>query len=367
MTDEITKRATLVELFYDLVFVYMISRATELIHHLHEGIVPLSVLGIFTIVVIVFINSWMVQMVFTNRYGQLSITNVIFSFIDMAILIYMSNAFTVTFDWHLATFFIAAGLLSLTLCTQYVLVYLQTDQQVDKQITKVFAGILLFRTITLLVGGFFYQSPLGIGIAFTGIIFSWIAPGFTGRYTKNHPIIFSHLLERLTALIIVMFGETIVGIAGYFTATTFSLQSVLIFTTVAALFFTYIVEFDHLIDEHQQHETGNLMIYLHYLILFGLSLITVAMKFIDDAEAHPHFAVSCLYLGFILFYLGLWLANYYNKVKVKGTVVAAFIVTTLIGLGLSWLYPSFTPVVIIMTGVTVINAVVLTAFRLKYV
>lgn len=121
MADEITKRVSLVELFYDLVFVYMGSRATEMIHHLHNGIVGLPVLGIFAIVVIVFINSWMVQMVFTNRHGKLSRTSVTFSFIDMAILLYMSNSFSTTFDWHLAIFFIAAGLLSLTLCIQYVL------------------------------------------------------------------------------------------------------------------------------------------------------------------------------------------------------------------------------------------------------
>lgn len=72
MADEITKRVSLVELFYDLVFVYMGSRATEMIHHLHHGIVGLLVLGIFAIVVIVFINSWMVQMVFTNRHGKIS-------------------------------------------------------------------------------------------------------------------------------------------------------------------------------------------------------------------------------------------------------------------------------------------------------
>ena len=132
VVDEITKRVSLIELFYDLVFVYMVSRATEMIHHLHHGIVGLPVLGIFAIVVIVFINSWMVQMVFTNRYGKLSGTNVIFSFVDMAILLYMSNSFSATFDWHLATFFMAAGLLSLTLCIQYVLVYFQSEKKIDK-------------------------------------------------------------------------------------------------------------------------------------------------------------------------------------------------------------------------------------------
>lgn len=48
----------MIELFYDLVFTYMISQATSLIHHLHHGtILPISFL-IFAVIVIVFINSW---------------------------------------------------------------------------------------------------------------------------------------------------------------------------------------------------------------------------------------------------------------------------------------------------------------------
>ena len=167
MADTLSKRVSLIELFYDLVFVYMVSQATGLIHHLHHGVVSLTTLGIFFLVVIVFINSWMVQMVFTNRYGKSSWTNIIFSFVDMAIVLYMSNAFTVTFDRKLATFFIAAGLLSLTLCLQYLITYFQTEKEVDKKITV----------------------------------------AFTGKYTRHHPIIFSHILERLTSLIIVMFGK----------------------------------------------------------------------------------------------------------------------------------------------------------------
>ena len=105
---------------------------------------------------------------------------------------------------------------------------------------------------------------------------SWILPSFTGKYTnKKHPIIFSHLLERLTLLIIITFGETIIGIADYFKPSNSSINSIFVFFTVASLFFAYIAEFDHLIEEKKTGQTGNLLIYLHYFILFGLSLITV--------------------------------------------------------------------------------------------
>ena len=70
----------------------------------------------------------------------------------MAIVLYMSNAFTVTFDRKLATFFIAAGLLSLTLCLQYLITYFQAEKEVDKKITVAFTGILLLSSAKILDG-----------------------------------------------------------------------------------------------------------------------------------------------------------------------------------------------------------------------
>ena len=364
MDNVLTKRVSLVELFYDLVFVYMISRATGLIHHLQHGIVSPVTLAIFALVVIVFINSWMVQMVFTNRYGKSSWTNISFSFVDMAIVLYMSNAFTATFDRHLATFFTATGLLSLTLCLQYLIVYHQARDQVDRQISRTFALILGLRTVALLIGGL---SPNGVGItiALIGIIVSWIGPAFTGKYTRHRPIIFSHLLERLTALIILMFGETIVGIADYFTQANLSIFSILIFVSVVNLFFTYIVEFDHLIDEHHTKETGNLMIYLHYFILFGISLFTVALKFISEENAQPLFTAACLFGGLGLFYIGLVIANHYNRIVITKPVMACFAATTVAGFVIALARPTFAIFTATVAIVTLLNAAVLTAHLLK--
>ena len=365
MNHILTKRVSLIELFYDLVYVYMISRATSLIHHLHHGVISPVTFVIFALVIIVFINSWMIQTVFTNRYGTSSWTNVIFSFIDMGIVLYMSNAFTATFDHHLATFFLAAGLLSLTLCLQYIIVYAQATKKYDKDIARAFALILAVRTITLLIGGIF-PNKIGTIIALIGILFSWIGPAFTGKYTRHHPIIFSHLLERLTALIILMFGETIVGIANYFTQSNLSIYSILIFISVVSLFFTYIVEFDHMINEEQTKETGNLLIYLHYFILFGISLVTVSLNFINEESAQPIFAITCLFIGLVLFYIGLWIANYYNKIVVNKTIIIAFSLTTLVSylICLSWhVFPIFA---IVTALVTLLNATYLTSYMIKH-
>lgn len=360
MKTPLTKRVSLIELFYDLVFAYMISQATGLIHHLDHGLISLTSFVIFVIVVIVFINSWMIQSVFTNRYGKSSWTDITFYFINMIILLYMTNSFDNTSLSNMTTFFLAASLLSISLFLQYLIVYLKSKNKIDQNIAKAFCEILLFRALILLIGGAFNNSTTQL-IAVIGIIISWILPAFTGKYTHQHPIIFSHLLERLTLLIIITFGETIIGISEYFSPNTFSVISILIFITVAALFFAYIVEFDHLIEEKRTNETGNTLIYLHYFILFGLSLITVSLKFINEKDANMFFAVSCLYSGMLLFYIGLWIATRYNKArfqKIGALDNIGMLITLLAGYIVSLLFPSFDLIVIMATIVSFLNAAI---------
>ncbi|HAT54445.1 MAG TPA: low temperature requirement protein A [Lactobacillus sp.] len=362
-----TKRVSMIELFYDLVFAYMIAQATDLIHHLKNGVVNSTTLIIFVFVVIVFINSWMVQSVFTNRYGSSSWTDIIFAFIDMMIVLYMSNVFSDTLNANLKPFFIAAGCLSLTLLLQYLIQFWRTNNHIDRQISKSFAIILLIRTVSLLAAGYLPQR-VGIPLAIIGVLVSWIAPSFTGKYTKHHPIIFSHLLERLTLLTIITFGETIVGIAGFFTKSSFRLTSILIFLIVASLFFSYIVEFDHLIDDKRTGETGNLLIYLHYPIIFGLSLVTVALRFIEETDANQTFAITFLYCGISLMYIGLFLANHYNQKKnrIGHLIPTAFTLLTMLGFAVSLIFQSFDVTATITATVTMINSALLIRHSATY-
>lgn len=64
------KRVEFTELFYDLVLVYAIAKSTGMIYHTSHGIVaPIAYLTFITCL-LVLINTWMIQTVFTNRYGK---------------------------------------------------------------------------------------------------------------------------------------------------------------------------------------------------------------------------------------------------------------------------------------------------------
>ena len=69
-------------------------------------------------------------------------------------------------------FLLVAGLLSLTLFVQYGITCILSKKRHDKQIALTFSGILLFRSLILLVGGIL-NTAAGLIIALTGILLSW--------------------------------------------------------------------------------------------------------------------------------------------------------------------------------------------------
>ncbi|MCW8518910.1 low temperature requirement protein A [Streptococcus macedonicus] len=144
------------------------------------------------------------------------------------------------------------------------------------------------------------------------MLLTWVLPGILTNPKQGHvsektrAINLPHLVERLSFLVIIItFGEMIIGIAPYFSVVNLSVASLLIFIIVTNLFMIYIVEINHMIDVNQDRVTGNGAIYYHYPIFLRLSLITVSLSFLGNQAAHNLFSICLLYLG-ILLLLTVW-------------------------------------------------------------
>lgn len=339
------KKVELTELFYDLVFVYAISQITRLIHHVHHGVVAPYAFFTFAIGLIIYVNSWMVQTVFTNRFGKNSLGNIAFMFGQMLLLLISSTAITEDWSRSFVPFILPMAFISLLLLIQYAAEYFKTDNFANQRLIRQFLYILGIRSASLF-GAVFLPYQFGLIVAVVGVLLTWILPGIltgsrSGIITKEvKPMNFPHLVERLSLLVIITFGEMIVGIADYFSMENLSLASFLIFIIVTNLFMIYIVEIDHMIDVHKENALGNNMIYFHYLIFFGLSFVTVSLGFLGNQEANNLFAVILLYFGILLVMLGLLLHNHYNKTSHQFTKILCLVEIglPLLGIALSILF-----------------------------
>lgn len=168
-------------------------------------------------------------------------------------------------------------------------------------------------------------------------------------------------MERLTLLTIITFGETIVDISGYFEPSRFSVLSVLIFLIVATLYFCYINQFDYFINKKALGQTGNLLIYLHYFILFGVILATVALRVLDEPNSNSTITVIRLYAGILLFFSGLLLGTQYDFAAVtslRQLGVICFIASFTIALTICLIFPKPLPVAGTTEAFLLINAAV---------
>ena len=306
------KRVEFTELFYDLVLVFAISKTTALIHHLHDGILTWSSLFDFLMSLLVLVNSWMIQTVYTNRYGKNSLFNMVIMFINMGLLLFISNM--IGHDWQLSfhSFCWAVGTLSLTLFFQYLVEYYRkSTDAVDRKSIK---GLLLMtglRTFGVYLAALLPLN-LGIYVFVLSILLTFIMPITITRKAKYFQVNLPHLIERISLLVIITFGEMIMGLANFFTIENFSIYSLLYFIIMLSLFLFYFSQFDHAIDE-ASNQKGIFLIYSHYPIFIGLIMMTVSMSFLLNPEANHLFVTSFFYIGLGLFQAAVLANGPYNK------------------------------------------------------
>ena len=306
------KRVEFSELFYDLVFVFAISKATALIHPLHSGVVAWDSLLDFFISVMVIINSWMIQTIYTNRYGTNSLFNMVIMFINMGLMLFMSNM--IGYNWQQWFYYTcwAVGTLTLTLFFQYLVQFFRgSTDSADRESIKGFLWLTGLGSLGVYLAALF-PIYVGVYIFIASILLTFIVPIFLITKDEHFQVNLPHLIERVSLLVIITFGEMVVGLASFFTVENFSIYSVLNFVIMLSLFLFYFGEFDHAIDEGSSQK-GLFVIYSHYPIFIGLMLMTVSMGYLLNPEANLLVAISFFYIGIGLFQAAVLANGPYNK------------------------------------------------------
>ena len=306
------KRVEFSELFYDLVFVFAISKATTLIEHLHNGILTWNSFLDFFMAVLVLTDSWMIQTVYTNRYGKNSVFNMVIMFINMGLLLFISNL--IKDDWQQYFHYVcwAIGTLTLTLFFQYLVEFFKkSTDNVHRESIKGFLWITGLRSLEIYLAALL-PIYIGVYILYASILLTFITPITSISKDDHFQIVLPHLIERISLLVIITFGEMIMGLVNFFTIENFSIYSVLYFIIMLSLFLFYFVQFDHAIDE-ESNQKGLFLIYSHYPIFIGLLMMTVSMSFLLNPETNLLFATSFFYIGIGLFQAAVLANGPYNK------------------------------------------------------
>ena len=307
------KKVELIELFYDLIYVYAISKMTLLIEEPIDGSVDPTRFFYYIVFSIIIIQSWLQMTNYVNRYGTWRWYEYIMTATNMLAVVYLSV--TITGEWTQYTAFTFN--LSMIVMTLSVAILYAVQVHIDKQDPDAARSSFWIMGIVTAMYAFslsitfsdYYDLALFTDIL--AVILGGILP-FIFRKSYDPAIIsFPHLTERLELLTIITFGESIVGMTGFFDTESASLVPVIIFAFVLLMFGNYVVQV-HYIMNHHQIDDGKVLIYCHYFIILSVNIMTVALLYFESTEADHLLTALMLIFSQILFYMALEATSYYS-------------------------------------------------------
>ena len=138
-------------------------------------------------------------------------------FINMAMLLLISNMITNDWQSYFHTFCWTVGTLTLTLFLQYLVEYLRkSTTPANRKSIKGFLWMTGLRTLAIYIAALL-PIDFGIYVYMLGILLTFVMPIILTRHTSLFQINLPHLIERISLLVIITFGEMIMGLADFFT------------------------------------------------------------------------------------------------------------------------------------------------------
>ena len=317
---EITKKPVeLIELFYDLIFVYAISQLTGLINEPVGGIIPPYNLFAYLITCFVILQAWLYFTNYVNRYGRWEWFDYLLVCINMIAVIYMAN--TISLDWSAMYFTFDLSML-IILSTVAILYSVHARRE------NSFAGaagnsITIISIVCIIYIAAIVCSLMGfgdyvIGLNVLAVLTGAFLPFFLkGKFSKNI-INFPHLVERFELLTIITFGEAIVGLTHFFDVSNFNLVPILVFFIVLTMFGSYVVQI-HRLMEHNRVERSLRLMFSHYFVIISINLVTVAFELIHSGEVNFYFASVLMIISLVIFYISILANRQYYRQNIKLT------------------------------------------------
>ncbi|GEK29634.1 low temperature requirement protein A [Furfurilactobacillus siliginis] len=352
--NELRKNAEVdnLELFYDLIFAYAISRITTVLHLVHHETISGLYLLEFFVMFFMFWTIWTYQTVLVNRFFRNTLQHRLFMVFDMFVVIILSQSLNANFAATHLTFAGSTSVLLLSIAGQY---WLRSRSLTDPKQLAVSRGLGLILLVSGVVGALTI-IPVGPYIVRASIyvltmVFANIAPMFMYRQLTIFPAMFEHLTERYSLFTLLLFGEAIIAVASVIDVHHFNWLAIPFFIIIVALFTIYFTTYQHGIDRHRK-TAGILLINIHYFIFVGLDLVTAVTELYLQRELHGPLFAGLVTLGLMCFLTGtMAMAAGYSKdtsSRISWSNVGLATVAALINGGVLWLFSEHVAVTLLI-------------------
>lgn len=297
------KKVTWLELFYDLLFVAAVSKATHVLLHVEHGSISPEHLGKFILIFIPIWWAWVGQTVYVNRYGEDRNTQRVAMIVQMFFVLIMIASLDVNFDANYLPFLIGyIGLRALTAIQYLVTARAHTHH---KRETASFFGKYFWIGIVISCMSLFLDSGLRYVVLYAGIAIDILVPIIGRRKLVITPIQTAHLLERFALFTLILLGESVVSMISVLQEQHFTIQSIvytaLSFMLVIAVWWQYFENVERYVDKEKQ-TAGQTIMYGHLFIYLSLSMMAASLQLLFLGGLEYTFILCFVFASVLLYF-----------------------------------------------------------------
>jgi len=309
MVSNTTKRANWLELFFDLIFVYAVAKATHILAHAHNGHIAFEQYVTFILVMTPIWWAWTGHTLFATRFDTEDTGQRILTLAQMLAVVFWTTFINADFDPNYRGYLLFYVLIRVLLILMYwrSTKYIPLSVPISKRLSIGFSiGIMVA------LSSLFFESPIRYIILYAGIGIEILTPLLSRKILATVPVKSHHLPERYGLLTIILLGESVIMIATKLNEVQWSVYTVgtaiVGFIILSAIWW---MNFS-LMDRHvigKELRTGQNVIYGHLFVYSGMSIIAVFIGFSIVPEltfvSHLLLFVSglvAMYVGYIIIY-----------------------------------------------------------------
>ena len=308
-----TKRVSVLEIFYDFVFVTGLFTLLYMLADITKYPLETNLIWRFALTLSVILYVWFSQAAYNNRYLKEGPLDYVCHFFDMTVFLFLFKGNTAS--WKDSWVLLSAGLafLSLSLALRYGLQWLKAQDDQNKYFAASHGLIFLAQGVLLLLGT---KLPYEWGVAalVVAILAGWLAPFYFLRDRQVPALDFDRLKDR-TSLMTMMYsaGLVVLSLGTFLSLETTTLLGLIL---ISCLILHYKVQIDRVPQGADQSAAG--FIYSHYVIMIGLSLVIIALGGFMTPYVRISHIVDLSYAGLAVYYLGILLLSFKRKPEFLG-------------------------------------------------
>ncbi|MDO4503237.1 MAG: low temperature requirement protein A [Coriobacteriia bacterium] len=309
--QEHLNKATFLELFYDLIFIYCLRQILPLVTHA-EGGVDLYSYYIFGFTFVQLLQVWFHSTVIMNRFGRGGTCDAVLLITNMFLLAIMVNAISINWE-HYVVYNTCWALLFINIAVHWVIRFRRFGCPDDhaKRYAKRIVTVLLVQAAMVLIANPLPSLP-GQILCACALLLGFFAWDVRDRVLLNENNQ-EHLAERCALFVVLTFGETIIGLGSVTSSEHDGFKAALFFLLVVGMFLIYLNQIDVALDKAK---LGNGTGYM-FVVSLQAFLITNVTAALELSYEHVEFLGmqpgSYFSLSVVLFLLSFLLYKPFNK------------------------------------------------------